>query len=223
MNASNRSLTSTGKIALAIGACIAIAGATIASRNLLAEEGSAAAALVAEGQRDFARNDRAAAVLAFERARWFAPRSAEVRAAIRGLGVEDAEAPVPRLLRLVTGREWAAIATTSGWISGLAIALLLVRRSGRTRWTAIAAGATFATAMIGLLESNVSAPAVVTGADAHLLIAPYAAAAAEGTLPAGTMVLVGNRYADFVRVREPDGQAGWARSADIERVASAPD
>ena len=55
--------------------------------------------------------------------------------------------------------------------------------------------------------------------DAPLLVAPYPNAAAERSLPAGTMVLVGSRYDSFVHVRDGDGQAGWVPRASIECIA----
>ena len=196
-------------------------GAWVAARDMVESETAQAHALVADGQRALARNDRPAAILSLERARWLAPRAQFVRAAVAAAGVKDVEPLLPRALRLVTAREWSAIATTFGWISAFGVAFVVVQwERRRALWLALAAGCASVIGMAGVVEANSSSPAIVTSADAPLLVAPYANAAAERSLPAGTMVLVGSRYDAFVHVRDADGQAGWVPRASVEPIAA---
>jgi hypothetical protein len=184
-------------------------------------ETAQARALVAEGQQALARNDRPAAILDLERARWLAPRARFVRAAVAQARVKDVEPRLPRALRLLTAREWSAIATTFGWISALGVTLALVQwERRRALWLALAAGCASVIGMAGVVEAESSAPAIVKSADAPLLVAPYASAATETSLPAGTMVLVGSRYDTFVHVRDADGRAGWLPRASVEPIAA---
>jgi hypothetical protein len=209
------------RVALAFVACVAIGGASFATRNLLAEETRQAQAFVDEGHRDLMRNDTAAATLAFERARWLAPRAEGVRAAVTTMGVTDAEPPFYRVLRLVTSREWSLLATACGWISGVGIAFVVVRSRSRTaQWVALAAGGAFVLGMAAMVESNASSPAIVMGTEAPLLVAPYATAPIERSVPAGTMVVVGPPYDGFVHVEDSDGTSGWMRTRSVECIAN---
>ena len=90
----------------------------------------------------------------------------------------------------------------------------------RALWLALAAACASVIGMAGVVEANTSSPAIITGADASLLVAPYADSSAEESLPAGTMVLVGSRYGAFVHVRDADGQAGWVPRASVEPIAA---
>ncbi|HEY3817704.1 MAG TPA: hypothetical protein VGL81_11060 [Polyangiaceae bacterium] len=210
-----------GRIAVAIVACAALAGTAVFAQRLLAEETARAAAFVAEGQHALAEGDRGAAVLALERARWLAPRAGFVRTALAAARVADAEPAFPRALRLVTAREWSVLAIGAGWIGGLGAATLVARRRRNgALWVALAAGVGFVVAMSGVVESNASLPAIVTGTDARVLVAPYATAARDDTLAPGTMVLLGAPYAEFVQVRLRDGSSGWVPRQSVEGIAS---
>jgi hypothetical protein len=209
------------RVVVAVAVCVAVLGACVAARDMVDSETAQARALVADGQRSLARNDRPAAILSFERARWLAPRAHFVRSAVTAAGVKDVEPLLARALRLLTAREWAAIATTFGWISALGVAFVVFRwERHRALWLALAAGCASMIGMACLVEANSSSPAIVTSADAPLLVAPYASAAAEASLPAGTMVLVGSRYDSFIHVRDADGQAGWVPRASVEPIAA---
>jgi len=110
------------------------------------------------------------------------------------------------------------MATLFGWVSALGIAFAVVRWQRRgALWIALTAGCASVIGITGVAESNVSSPAIVTSADAPLLVAPYRNAAAERTLPTGTMVLVGSRYDAFVHVKDADGQAAGFRAAASSR------
>jgi len=206
---------------IAVTLCVAVLGAGVATRGIVESETAQARTLVAEGRRALARNDRPGAVLSFERARWLAPRAQFVRAAVAMAGVKDVESLLPRALRMLTVREWSAIATTFGWIAAFGVAFAIVQSERRrARWLPLAAGCASVIGMAGVVEANSSSPAIVTSADAQLLVAPYVNAAAESSLPAGTMVLVGSRYDAFVHVKDADGQAGWVPRASVEPIAA---
>jgi hypothetical protein len=206
-------------VAIAMGVCLALLGGGLVGRNTLADEAAQARAFVADGQRALSRNERTAAVLSFERARWLAPRAQFVRSAIANAGVKDPEPALPRALRFVTAREWSAMATLFGWVSALGISFAVLRwQRRRTLWIGLTAACASLMGMAGLAESNASSPAVVT-TDAPLLVAPYLNAAAERTVPTGTMVLVGSPYDAFVHVRDADGQAGWIPRGSIKPIA----
>jgi hypothetical protein len=198
-------------------------GAALAARPMLEHESAEARVLVDEGQRAIAQGDRARGVLAIERARLLAPRAPFVHTAIAGADIHDAEDVAPRTLRLVTSREWAAIAVGFGWISGLALALAIFR--GRSRLagrTLVAATVGFALAMVGVIASGASSPAVVTKLDVRALVAPYAEAAANGPLPAGSIVMPGEEHGSFVRVRGEGGLEGWVTRSSLEPIAGPP-
>jgi hypothetical protein len=198
-------------------------GATVAARPMLEQESADARVLVEEGQRAVAQGDRARGVLAIERARLLAPRASFVRTAIDAADIRDAEDTVPRTLRLLTSREWAAIAVGFGWISGLALALAIFT-SGRHRSrfagrTLVASVVGLALSLLGVIASSTSSPAVVTKLDVRALVAPYAEAAANGPLPAGTIVMPGAEHGSFVRVRGADGLEGWVSQSSLEPIA----
>jgi len=208
------------RVAVVIAMSLALLGAAIAGRDIVADESAQARTFVADGQRALARDDRASAVLSLERARWLAPREPFVRAAIAAADVNEAEPFLPRAARLLTSREWSAIATTFGWLSGLGIALVVA--GWRSRYAvrgAVAAGCAFVIGMTGIMESNASAPGVVTGSDTQMLVAPYPSAVVEKALPAGTMVVVGSRYDAFVHVKAGDGATGWVPRDRVEPIA----
>ncbi|MGO8995245.1 MAG: hypothetical protein ACLQVI_18165 [Polyangiaceae bacterium] len=208
------------RVAIVMGVCIALLGGALLGRDTLAEETAQARAFVADGQRALSRNERPAAVISFERARWLAPRAQFVRSALANVGVKDVEPPLARAFRFVTAREWSGIATVFGWASALGIAFSVVQwQRRRALWAALAAGCASVIGMAGVVESNASSPAIVTSADAPLLVAPYKDAAPERALPAGTMVLAGSHYEAFVHIRDADGQAGWVPSGSIEPIA----
>ncbi|MDB5218683.1 MAG: hypothetical protein JWO86_6610 [Myxococcaceae bacterium] len=197
-----------------------LSGAVFAARPMLDDEAAQARTLVEQGQRALGQGDRGAAVLALERARWLAPRAPFVRTAIAAAEIHDAETLLPRTLRLVTSKEWSAIAIILGWTSGLALAFAIAKRGTRTAGkVALAAGAGLTAAMVALFAASDTAPAVVTTAGTRALIAPYADAAASGPLPAGTVVVRGPEHAGFVRVRSGEGVEGWMPQTSAAPIA----
>ena len=208
--------------ALAVTVTGAVVGLGIGAKNMIADETSQAHALVGDGERALAKNDRATAVLDFERARFIAPRSNFVRSAIASTDVRDGESASVRAARLVTSREWTAIVVASGWISALGFALLIIRGSNRVgSRLAVAAGGVFVIGMAATaVLSGAPSTAVIMPADEHLLVAPYANATAEASLPSGAVVIVGSPYQGFVEVHDNDGAKGWVRTTSIKFIAN---
>jgi hypothetical protein len=208
-------------VAFACIGCVAVTAAAFATRGFLADEMRQAQAFVDEGHSALLRSDTPEATLAFERARWLAPRAESVRSALTTVGVKDAEPAIYRALRILTSREWALLATTCGWISAVGLVFVVARsRSRSARWVALAAGGAFVLGMVAMVESNASSPAIVMGTDAPLLLAPYPSAPVERSIPAGTMVVVGAPYDGFVHVEDSDGTSGWLRSSSVECIAA---
>jgi hypothetical protein len=218
----NRARVALLWIALAVSVSGAIVAFGVGAKNMIADETAQAHALVSDGQRALAKNDRATAVLDFERARLIAPRSDFVRSAIAATDVKDAEPASVRAARLVSSREWTAIVVTSGWISALGFALLILRSSSRFgSRLAVAAGGVFIVGMAATgVISSASAIAVVMRADQPLLVAPYVSATSEASLPCGAVVVVGSAYQGFVQVHEADGTKGWVPSSSIKFIAN---
>lgn len=196
-------------------------GVGLGVRPMLAREAAQARLLVAEGRQALLTNDRAAAVLAFERARLFAPRSELVRSALAAADVRDVESIAPAMLRFVTTPEWATLATGFGWIAGLGLAVIIARRrAGHLPPVVLASGAIFALGLTALfLSSPGRAPvSVVSAAGTDALESPYAGAAVLAPLPGGTIVALGATYGRFARVRAGSGHGGWVPTGSLEPV-----
>jgi hypothetical protein len=195
----------------------------IAARELTAETAQAGA-LVTLGKSALAKGDPAAAVLAFERARLLAPRAEEVRSALASAGATPLGPPVARTVSWITLREWSLLSVGLGWTAALSLAIAIVRgRKGRVAGlAAFCSGVAFVLSMGGVVESNLVARtlAVVTG-PTGVLLAPYGAAGATADLRAGSVVVIGERYGDFVQVRSAEGVSGWVVSTLLHRVLDA--
>jgi len=203
-------------------ACAAL-GAGAAWQHLVSGEVAEAHAFVEIGQRALAGGDRGAAVLAFERAEALAPRDAFVRSIRKTADVGDPGPALTRVLRLVTSREWLAIASASAWGSGIALAILILRKrrpgKGAPGWVALSAGGVCVLATAALVEPRAYPRAVVIGADVRVRVAPYATAAAESSLASGAIVVTGPEFGAFRKVRTSDGATGWIAGRSLESVA----
>ncbi len=207
------------RIAAGLGVSLLLVALGLGARTLLTEETAQAHLRVHEGERALVANDRANAVLEFERARLFAPRAEFVRAALLSAGAVDAEPILQRTFRLITVAEWSALATAFGWLGGLALAVVIARkRAGRIGVVALATGGMFALSMAALVSSGDSSLSVITGRDATALVAPYPGAAAEGPLPPGSLVLLEAKHGGFVRVRRGDGLEGWVPLSSLSSI-----
>jgi hypothetical protein len=208
---------------VAITLCALAAVGAMATREVAAETAQAGA-LVTLGTSALARGDPAAAVLSFERARLLAPRAEEVRSAVSGAGAPALGSLAGRTVSWITPREWASLSLGLGWTAALSLAIAIVRgRKGRVAGLAVlCSGMAFVLSMAGLVESNVVARtlAVVTG-PTGVLVAPYEAAGATAGLRAGSVVVIGERYGDFVKVRGAEGVSGWVASGALHRVLDA--
>lgn len=220
-DASTRTITPRARTLLALTTLAAlVVGLGLTAAPVIADEQAHARALVERGGHSLATGDRAAGVLDIERARWLAPRAGFVRSAVRAAAIRDPEPAVTSALRMVTSREWGALATALGWSAGLMVALAVVLERSRRAWkVALAAAAAFLAAMLGVAQSSPTATAVVTAPAAQALVAPYAGAAPSGPLPAGTLVVRSSVHGDFVRVRSGDGLEGWTSASALEPVA----
>jgi hypothetical protein len=200
-------------------------GVVLGVRPMLAREAAQARLLVDEGRQALLTNDRATAVLAFERARLFAPRSELVRSALAAADVQDADSIAPATLRYVTPPEWAALATGCGWIAGLGLAVMVARRRvGHAAPVVAISGTAFALGLTALfLASPGCAPvSVVVAGGTDALVAPYPGAAVSAPLPAGSVVALGATYGRFARVRSGDGHEGWVAAGSLEPVLPPP-
>jgi hypothetical protein len=210
--------------AIVAAAWLAIGAVGVFAAHGLSVESGQASTLVNQGQTELVRGDRAAAVLAFERAQLLAPRSDFVRSALAGAGARDPAAPVDRAVHWVSPREWFSMTVAFGWIAGvsLAIAIARVRRSSLARHVAWSSGLAFVLSMGGVLESSLAsrALAVVTG-PTGVFVAPYDAAGATADLHPGTVVVIGSRYGGFVEVRGPEDARGWVPSSVVQSVLGA--
>ncbi len=198
----------------------------LATHDLAVESGQARA-YVSQGTTALAKGDKASATLSFERARLLAPRADFVRSALSDSGVPALGSPVARAAGWLTPREWSSLAVAFGWIAGLSLAVCVAFGPSRTRRRlagplALCSGLGFVLSMGGVLESNVAsrALAVVTG-PAGALVAPYEAAGATADLPVGAVVIVGERYRDFVQVLGRDGVRGWVPSRVLQSIVDA--
>ena len=74
----------------------------------------------------------------------------------------------------------------------------------------------------GVVESNLASRALaVVMAPTGVLVAPYEGAGATADLRPGAVVVVGERYRDFVQVRGSDGVRGWVPSGLVTTVVGA--
>jgi hypothetical protein len=205
-------------VLLALGAI-----GSVAARDL-ASEGAQAGALVSLGRTALAKGDPATATLSFERARLLAPRADLVRSALSGAGVPSLGPFVTRAVGWVTPREWSSLSVGFGWMAGLSLAVAIVRgQKGRlARAAALCSGVAFVLSMGGVVESNLASRALaVVTQPAGILVAPYDAAGATADLHAGAVVVMGERYGDFVRVSGAGGVTGWVSSRALQSVVGA--
>ncbi len=64
--------------------------------------------------------------------------------------------------------------------------------------------------------------AVVTAADARLLISPFASAGSAGTIREGRLVRPLKSHGDFFLVADENGHSGWLSKADLELIRDLP-
>ncbi len=64
--------------------------------------------------------------------------------------------------------------------------------------------------------------AVVTAADARLLISPFASAGSSGTIREGRLVRPVKSHGNFLLVTDENGRSGWLSKADLELISGQP-
>ena len=153
------------------------------------------------------------ATAAWIRAARLDPRKQAIRRALQLLPPPD---PVTeQLLRVgwATPVEWGFIAAASWVILWLAVAF-----GGGRRVVIVLVGAVTATAaVLGAIEwqRRDQPVAVVIAEAAPVRTAPYGAASAAATVPAGGAVLVGRSYGPWREVHRKDGIHGWVLGEEI--------
>jgi hypothetical protein len=91
-----------------------------------------------------------------------------------------------------------------------------------TRGVGRVTGVAFVLSMGGVVESNLASRALaVVTQPAGILVARYDAAGATADLPAGAIVVMGERYGDVVRVSGAGGVTGWVASRALQCVVGA--
>ena len=214
----------TKTFALIVAGLLAVAAIGVVAARGLVLERNQARAFVSLGRTALAKGDRASAILSFERARLLAPRADFVHSALADSGVPALEPSLAQTANSITSREWSSLAVAFGWMAGLSLAVAIVRTRGSrlARPLALGSAIAFVLSTGGVVESNLAsrALAVVMGPTGSL-VAPYEGAGATADLRAGTVVITGERYGDFVQVRGADGMGGWVPSGVLKTVVGA--
>jgi len=153
------------------------------------------------------------ATAAWIRAARLDPRNQAIRRALQLLPPPD---PVTeQLLRVgwATPVEWGFFAAASWVILWLAVAF----GGGRRLVIALVGAVTAAAAVLGAIEwQRRDQPVAVVIADAApVRTAPYGAASAAATVPAGGALLVGRSYGPWREVHRKDGIHGWVLGEEI--------
>lgn len=207
-------------ILAAVMLSLSLLGAIVGARRMLSESNGQARALVAEGQAELAKGDRAHAALSLARARLVAPRAEVVRSALAAANMQDDGSLSLRVIHWVSPREWSLLAISAGWVAGLCVAIVIARRrAGLVARAALGAGIAFVLGMGGVMESNMLSLAVITKPDVGLLVAPYSGCGAIGPVRTGSVVHIGTSYEAFVKVKARDGAEGWVPRDTLEQVA----
>lgn len=193
----------------------------------IAEDGWSANALLGLGNAYASLGDHGRAILAYERARVLAPRDAAIATNLRhvresaGLAT-SAPSAVDRAVGALSANDWAWIA-----LGGLALACAgtvlgawsLRRR--RLAWVTGIAGAVIALGAAGIARAAAPDPATAVVVEtASVRIAPFAAAEAVFTAPAGERVHIEDRRGEHVYIRIDDERAGWLPARAIEPIVS---
>ena len=214
----------TKTFALVVAGLLALGAiGVVAARGLALERGQAQA-FVSLGRSALGKGNRASAILSFERARLLAPRADFVRSALADTGVPALESSFARTTSWITPHEWSSLVVAFGSMAGSSLAVAIVRTRGRRLARPIALGSLIAFVLStgGVVESNLASRALaVVRVPTGFLVAPYDGAGATADLHPGTVVVVGERYGDFVQVRGSDGVRGWVPSGLVTTVVGA--
>ena len=167
------------------------------------------------------------ALLAWERAQWLDPYSANTRANLR-FARKSAQVDAPDLAWYEICSKWLPVDAWA-WMAGISLwtAIALVMLPGIFRWRkadwhqALAA-AGFAVflltvpAMIGV--NSRSRLGVVLSRETPLLLTPTPDAQVLTKLPAGEMARVERKHGDYVYIRSGNDAAGWVDRSQFSRI-----
>lgn len=212
---------------LVVAAALALGAIGAVGAHGLAVESGEAGAFVSLGETALAGGDKASAALSLERARLLAPRADFVRSALEGAGLGAPAPPMARAASWLTAHEWSFLTLVFGWTTGLSVAagIALGPRWKRGRLAGLlglGSGLAFVLSMGGVVQTNAASRALaVVMRPTGTLVAPYEAAGATADLRAGQIVVVGERYGEFVQVRGAPGVDGWVGSSTLESVVGA--
>ena len=172
-----------------------------------------------------ANGDLGPALLNFERARWLAPRDADIRAGLQHLR-QDAGLftdAVPRWARpflALSLNEWSWLVAAAWAVCG---GLILARGLGVKRLplkTGLAlSGMVLATGLGGIaIRLAQTDRAVVIGDHAPIRVSPYASARQVASVSEGRPLSVTGSHGEFIKVRTASGQTGWMAATDVGRI-----
>ena len=208
------------------------AGNVDAAAKLFANEiklASSAEAWSNWGNAEWQRGDHAAAVLAWERARWINPTDTNAAANLR-FARSSASLNVPPLRwwesfsNFLSPNAWAWLAAESFWLVILvAVVLPMTLRWRRSAWSQSLAAfglGFFLLALTGAYGVQTRARlVVVTAPAATLLQAPAAHAPVASKLNAGDVARTEFVRGDYVFVRTGTGDFGWLDKSQLHFIA----
>lgn len=181
------------------------------------------------GDAEWQRGRVGYAILAWERAQWLDPYSANTRANLR-FGRKTAQLDAPDFAwyeicsKWLPVDAWAWIAGVSLWLAITMVVLPGILRWSKADWHQGLAAAGFAVfllcipAMIGVQSR--SRLGVVLLRDTPLRLTPTREAQVLTKLPAGDMVRLERERGSYVYVRAGNDAAGWVERAQFGRISS---
>jgi hypothetical protein len=193
--------------------------------SLITRQGYSAAVLFNLANAQLRAGKTGQAILNYERARWLAPRDADLATNLR-LAQERTQVALAassplRFADWFTVDGWAGLAAGSLLLvtATLPLALLLPRQRAVLRVARILAVMTLLSSLVAIGarwgELN---RAVVVAKSAPARISPVTLGPALLTLPEGTMVNIVKSHGSFTLVSAQNGQRGWVNCDTIEPV-----
>jgi hypothetical protein len=180
------------------------------------------------GNAEWQRGRTGPAILAWERAQWLDPYSANTRANLR-FARKTAQLDAPDLAwyeicsKWLFADAWAWIAGVSLWVAISMVVLPGILRRRKADWQQGLAAAGFAVfllsipAMMGVHSR--SKFGVVLARETPLRLTPTREAQALTRLPAGEMIRLEQERGSYVYVRAGNDAAGWVERAQFGRIS----
>lgn len=166
------------------------------------------------------------AILDYERARWLAPREADIAANLRlareraGLA-SPGESWLGHAASFLAPNGWAWLASVSlvAFCAGVLGAQLWTRRrTGCHLLTAVSAVVLLGSAGAIALDYHRLEAAILPAQGTVALISPFEGARTVFTYPAGESVRVEKVHGQFCLVRDASGHAGWVPGSKVGRI-----